>query len=186
MSVGDTKLVARMRLTTAVITMLRRTADLPICSGMYDPNPSGSATCNAEQQIRCLGPRRRAAAVRHKHQSHGEPHPRTDPRVVARAVPRERDPRGDPPRQALSFPYGSARLRECPSALETEVRGSRASRVDPGITTEEIAVSESAQDRPDEADEKAPKPGEQDTETVAGVPKKAPESKDGEQSKQDE
>ena len=49
-------------------------------------------------------------------------------------------------------------------------------------------MSESTQDRPkaDEADEKAPKPGEQDTETVAGVPKKAPDSKDGEQSKQDE
>jgi hypothetical protein len=56
--------------------------------------------------------------------------------------------------------------------------------------TEEIAMSESTQDRPDKADEKAdeqaPKPGEQDTETVAGYPKKAPESKDGEQSKQDE
>jgi hypothetical protein len=51
--------------------------------------------------------------------------------------------------------------------------------------TEEIAMSESTQDRPDEADENAPKPGEQDTDTVAGVPKKAPESKD-EQSKQDE
>ncbi len=47
-------------------------------------------------------------------------------------------------------------------------------------------MSESAQDRPDEGDEQAPKPGEQDTETVAGVPKKAPESKDDEQSKQDE
>ena len=47
-------------------------------------------------------------------------------------------------------------------------------------------MSESTQDRPDEADEKAPKPGEQDTETVAGVPKKAPDSKDGEQPKQDE
>jgi hypothetical protein len=47
-------------------------------------------------------------------------------------------------------------------------------------------VSESTQDRPDEADENAPKPGEQDTETVAGVPKKAPESKGGEESKQDE
>jgi hypothetical protein len=46
-------------------------------------------------------------------------------------------------------------------------------------------VSESTQDRPDEADEKAPKPGEQDTDTVAGV-QKAPESKDGEQTKQDE
>jgi len=66
------------------------------------------------------------------------------------------------------------------------VRDCRARRVGPGIATEEIAVSESTQDRPDEADEKAPKPGEHDTETVAGVPKKAPESKDGEQSKQDE
>jgi hypothetical protein len=47
-------------------------------------------------------------------------------------------------------------------------------------------LSESTQDRPDEADEKAAKPGEQDTETVAGVPKKAPDSTDGEQSKQDQ
>jgi hypothetical protein len=48
-------------------------------------------------------------------------------------------------------------------------------------------MSESPQDRPDEADEKAPKPGESDTETVAGVPKKAPESTDSEQqSKQDQ
>ena len=47
-------------------------------------------------------------------------------------------------------------------------------------------MSESTQDRPDEAGENAPKPGEQDTDTVAGVPKKAPESKDGEQSKQDQ
>ena len=52
--------------------------------------------------------------------------------------------------------------------------------------TKEIAVSESTQDRPDEAEEKASKPGEQDTETVAGQPRKAPESTDGEQSKQDE
>ena len=52
--------------------------------------------------------------------------------------------------------------------------------------TKEVAMSESTQDRPDEADENAPKPGEQDTETVAGQPRKAPESKDGEQSKQDE
>jgi len=56
----------------------------------------------------------------------------------------------------------------------------------PGPATEEIAVSESTQNRPDQADEQAPKPGEQDTETVAGQPRKAPESKDGEQSKQDE
>jgi hypothetical protein len=48
-------------------------------------------------------------------------------------------------------------------------------------------VSESTQDRPDKADEKAPKPGEHDTETVAGQPRKAPESKDGEhRSKRDE
>ena len=52
--------------------------------------------------------------------------------------------------------------------------------------TKEIAVSESTQDRPDEAEKKAAKPGEQDTETVAGQPRKAPESTDGEQSKQDE
>ncbi len=45
-------------------------------------------------------------------------------------------------------------------------------------------MSESTHDRPDTADEKAPKPGEQDTETVAGEPKKAPDSK--QQSKQDE
>ena len=44
-------------------------------------------------------------------------------------------------------------------------------------------MSESTQDRPDETDEEAPKPGEQDTETVAGEPK-APES--DEQSKQNE
>jgi hypothetical protein len=41
-------------------------------------------------------------------------------------------------------------------------------------------MSESTQDPPDEADEKAPKPGEEDTETVAGQPKKPPESKDDE------
>ena len=44
---------------------------------------------------------------------------------------------------------------------------------------------ESTQDRPDEADEKAPKkPGEQDTETEGGQPKTAPESE--QQSKQNE
>jgi hypothetical protein len=64
--------------------------------------------------------------------------------------------------------------------------GCRTGGVDPLSATEEIAVSESTQDRPDQADEKAPKPGEQDTETVAGQPRKAPDSKDGEQSKQDE
>jgi hypothetical protein len=52
--------------------------------------------------------------------------------------------------------------------------------------TEEIAMSESTQDRPDEADDPAPKPGEPDTETVAGQPRKSPESKDGQESKQDE
>ena len=46
-------------------------------------------------------------------------------------------------------------------------------------------MSDSPKDRPDKADEKAAKPGEQDTETVAGVPKKAPESKDA-PSKQDQ
>ena len=45
-------------------------------------------------------------------------------------------------------------------------------------------MSESTEDRPDEADEQAPKPGEQDTETEAGQPKKAPESE--QQSKQNE
>jgi hypothetical protein len=44
-------------------------------------------------------------------------------------------------------------------------------------------VSESQQDGPDKADEKATKPGEKDTETKAGFPKESPESKDGEQSK---
>jgi hypothetical protein len=53
--------------------------------------------------------------------------------------------------------------------------------------TEEVAMSESTQDRPDEADEKAPKPGEPDTETEGGFPKESHESKDGEQqSKQDQ
>jgi hypothetical protein len=47
-------------------------------------------------------------------------------------------------------------------------------------------MSESEHDRPDQADENTQKPGEDDTETVAGQPKKAPDSKDGEQSKQDE
>ena len=48
-------------------------------------------------------------------------------------------------------------------------------------------MSESTQDQRDEGDEQAPKPGEEDTETVAGQPRKAPESKDGEQpSKQDQ
>jgi hypothetical protein len=63
-------------------------------------------------------------------------------------------------------------------------RGRRLGWVEPNPPTEEIAMSESTQDQPDKADEKAPKPGEQDTETVAGQPKKAPDSK--QQSKQDE
>jgi hypothetical protein len=66
------------------------------------------------------------------------------------------------------------------------VSGCRAGRVGPVSATKEIAVSESTQDRPDEAEKKASKPGEQDTETVAGQPRKAPESTDGEQSKQDQ
>jgi uncharacterized membrane protein YkvA (DUF1232 family) len=66
-------------------------------------------------------------------------------------------------------------------------RDLHAGRVAPPVpATEEVAMSESTQDRPDEADEQAPKPGEQDTETVAGQPRKAPESTDGEQSKQDQ
>ena len=56
-----------------------------------------------------------------------------------------------------------------------------------GTATEEVAMTESTQKRPDEAEEKAPKPGEPDTETVAGQPRKAPESKDGkQQSNQDQ
>ena len=47
-------------------------------------------------------------------------------------------------------------------------------------------MSESTQNLSEEAEEQTQKPGEQDTETVAGVPKNAPESTDGEQSKQDE
>ena len=46
-------------------------------------------------------------------------------------------------------------------------------------------MSDSTQDRPDETNEKAPKPGEQDTETVAGQPRKAPASSE-QQSKQDQ
>jgi len=47
-------------------------------------------------------------------------------------------------------------------------------------------VSESIKDQQTEVDENAPKPGEKDTKTVAGQPLKAPDHKDGEQSKQDE
>ena len=71
------------------------------------------------------------------------------------------------------------------TALQGWVRDCRTPRVVPPVpATEEIAMSESTQDRPDEADEKAPKPGEPDTETEAGQPKKAPESE--QQSKQNE
>jgi hypothetical protein len=70
----------------------------------------------------------------------------------------------------------------------TPERGCRAAWVGPQVpATEEVAMSESTQDRPDEADETAQKPGESDTETEGGLPKDAPDSKDGEeQSKQDE
>jgi hypothetical protein len=83
-------------------------------------------------------------------------------------------------------------LSESPAAritaasLEAEVHVRRAAWVEHSYPSEEIAVSESTKDRPDEVDEKAPKPGEPDTETVAGQPLKAPAHKDGEQSKQDE
>jgi len=73
--------------------------------------------------------------------------------------------------------------------LQKKKRGCRAGGVVPPVpATEEVAMSESTQDRPDEADEeKAPKPGEPDTETEGGFPKEAPDSKDGEQqSKQNE
>jgi hypothetical protein len=58
--------------------------------------------------------------------------------------------------------------------------------VAPPIPQREVAMSESTQDQTNEPDEQASKPGEEDTETVAGVPKKSPDSKDGEQSKQDQ
>jgi hypothetical protein len=47
-------------------------------------------------------------------------------------------------------------------------------------------MSESTQDRPDEADEKAPGPGEPGTETEGGFPEEAPESKDDEQQSKQE
>lgn len=47
-------------------------------------------------------------------------------------------------------------------------------------------MSEPTQDQANDVDEQASKPGEEDTETVAGVPKKAPDSKDDEPSKQDQ
>ena len=65
------------------------------------------------------------------------------------------------------------------------MRGCRTPRVVPPVhATEEIAMSESTQDRPDEDDDKVQKPGEPDTETQGGQPKKAPESQ--QQSKQNE
>jgi hypothetical protein len=42
-------------------------------------------------------------------------------------------------------------------------------------------MSETTQDRPDEAAENPPKPGEPGTETEGGFPKEAPDSKDDEQ-----
>jgi hypothetical protein len=78
-------------------------------------------------------------------------------------------------------------LDVCDSLAREQKRACRAGGVAPPLpATEEVAMSESTQDQPAEPDEKAPKPGEEDTETVAGVPKKAPDSKDGEQSKQNE
>jgi hypothetical protein len=75
----------------------------------------------------------------------------------------------------------SWKSRDAATAWLPRRRGSTA-----GLATEEIAMSESAQDQPAKTDE-APKPGEPDTETVAGQPRKAPESKDGEQQpKQDQ
>ncbi len=70
--------------------------------------------------------------------------------------------------------------------MQGVIRGQAGWVASPGPATEEIAVSESTQNRPEEAEEQTQKPGEQDTETVAGQPRKAPESTDGEQSKQDE
>jgi hypothetical protein len=54
--------------------------------------------------------------------------------------------------------------------------------------TQEVAMSETPQDRPDEADEETQeKPGEPDTDTMGGFPEEAPDSKDGEeQSKPDQ
>jgi hypothetical protein len=61
-------------------------------------------------------------------------------------------------------------------------RGCRTGWVAPPVpATEEVAMSESTQDRPDEADEQTPKPGEPDTETEGGFPQEAPDSKDGEE-----
>ncbi len=48
-------------------------------------------------------------------------------------------------------------------------------------------MSESPQDRPDEAEEKAPGPGEPGTDTEGGFPEDPPEPKnDEQQSKQDQ
>ena len=89
---------------------------------------------------------------------------------------------------ALASPADVPGGRAGRAFASTQERGYRAAWVVPSVPAiEEVAMSESAQDRPDEADEKASKPGEQDTETEGGFPKEAPESTDGEQqSKQDE
>jgi hypothetical protein len=77
-----------------------------------------------------------------------------------------------------------ARMRAAACA-SVQKRGGRIVWVAPPTTaTEEIAMSESTHDRPDEADEQPPKPGEPDTETVAGQPRKPPESKDDEREPQ--
>jgi hypothetical protein len=65
--------------------------------------------------------------------------------------------------------------------------GCRAGRVAPPIRNRGGRHERIQQDRPDEADEQTPKPGEPDTETEGGFPKEAPESKDDkQQSKQDQ
>jgi len=73
------------------------------------------------------------------------------------------------------------------SLASKQKRGCRAGGVAPAGTRHRGGRCERIHGGPaDEVDEKAPKPGEQDTETVAGMPTKPPESKEGEQSKQDE
>jgi len=97
-----------------------------------------------------------------------------------------------PPRFAPRFPYssmgdsGRTARRRCWFCAEAEAWLPRRRGSPPATATKEIAVSESTQDQPDEAADKASKPGEQDTDTVAGLPDKEPESKDAEQSKQDQ
>ena len=63
--------------------------------------------------------------------------------------------------------------------MPQQKRGCHAGWVVPGVRNRGGRFSESTQDRPDEADEKAPKPGEPDTETEGGFPKEPLESKDG-------